>query len=77
MAKLIIPKLRKLITVGHSVFDYPGLLGRGTIQWNVPIYSLYMGVYLLPHEGKEPFDMSITFDQNGKILTVEDVRWKN
>lgn len=76
-AKLVIPQLRKLITVNSSVFDYPGLLGRGTIQWYDPSYTLYMGVYLRSHQGTEPFDMKITFDKTGKILAVEDVIWKN
>ena len=76
-AKEIVPQLRKLIVAGRTVFDYPGLLGRGAITWNSPDYDLYLGVYLRSDQGCEPYDMRITFDQKGKILTVEDVRWKN
>src|SRR5688572_63548 len=52
-AKRIVPELRKLIRVGASVLDYPGLIARGDITWSQYSgnYEIYLGVYLRGHEG--------------------------
>ena len=76
-AKEIVPKLRKLLVVGRSVFDYPGLLARGEITWSALSYDLYIGVYLRPNQGRGPYDFRVTFDAKGVILSVEDVVWKH
>ena len=74
-AKAIVPALRKLIKPGTSVFDYPGLLARSTISYDEleRKYEGYVGVYLLPHEGREPYDFRVVFDAKGLILEVQDV----
>jgi len=76
-AKTIVPKLRKLLVTGRSVFDYPGLLSRGTITWSGSEYDLYLGVYLRRDQGQGIYDFRLTFDAKGKILAVEDVIWKH
>jgi len=77
--KVAVPELRKLIKVGKSVFDYPGLLARGWVTFigpPPPEYSVYIGVYLRIDQGREPYDFRIFFDGEGKITAVEDVIWK-
>lgn len=74
-AKAIVPALRKAIKPGTSVFDYPGLLARGTISYDEHArkYRCYVGVYLLSHEGREPYDFWVVFDEKGQIEEVQDV----
>jgi len=76
--KIAVPKLRKLIKVGTSVFNYPGLLSKGYVSYHEysKEYEIYIGVYLLTHEGSGPYDMQIFFNQNGIIERVETVVWK-
>jgi hypothetical protein len=78
-AKLIVPKLKKTVKTGKSIFDYPGLIAKGNISYDGDLheYSLYIGVYLLKHEGKEPYDFRVVFDKNGIIKSVTDVVWRN
>lgn len=78
-AQEIVPRLRKLIEVGSSVFDYPGLLGRGDIAWHeyANEYELYLGVYLRAQEGRGEYDFKITFDVKGVITGVKSVVWKH
>ncbi|MES2695211.1 MAG: hypothetical protein V4773_17180 [Verrucomicrobiota bacterium] len=78
-AKDIVPRLRKLILAGSSVFDYPGLVARGEIRWSEveKHYELYIGVYLRDSEGQGPYDMNIRFDAKGTIVEIKDVRWKS
>jgi hypothetical protein len=77
-AKVIIPQLRKAIKPGTSVFDYPGLLARGSISYDEYSrkYECYFGVYLRREEGCEPYDFRITIDEKGLIKEVMDVIWK-
>jgi len=74
-AKIAIPKLRKLITVGSSVFDYPGLLAHGRITYGAG-YRLYFGAYFSGAEGHGPYDFNVVFNDTGIITAVDDVRWK-
>ncbi|MCK5708067.1 MAG: hypothetical protein KAI43_10480 [Candidatus Aureabacteria bacterium] len=84
-AKKIIPELRKLIKIGNSVFDYPGLIAHGKIQYTVlkqisdvtfeKGYILYLGVFF-GAEGIRETDFQIVFDENGIITEVNDVDWK-
>lgn len=73
-AKVNLPKLRKLLRPGTSVFEYPGLLAHGKISYNEysKTYNCYIGLYLLPHEGVEPYDFYLTFDSRGQITAVEN-----
>ncbi|MBK8803227.1 MAG: hypothetical protein IPN71_14455 [Fibrobacteres bacterium] len=77
--KIAIPKLRNLLIVGASVFDYPGLLSRGVISYdeNGDIYCMYVGAYFRKHEGSGPYDFRLFFDRMGKITAVETVVYKN
>ncbi len=79
--KEAVPKLRKLIKVGHSVFEYPGLLSRGRISHSEltreSLYTQYIGVYLRSSEGSEPYDFEITFNSKGIIQSVKSVVWKH
>ena len=77
-AKLIIPQLKGIIKVGKSIFNYPGLITKGRISYDSDTeeYRLYIGVYLLDHEGKEPYDLNIVFASNGIIKSVKNVIWK-
>lgn len=79
--KETIPKLKSMIKVGHSVFEYPGLLSRGRISYDAldrkNPYSMYIGVYLRGHEGSEPYDFEITFSPKGIINSVKPVVWKS
>jgi hypothetical protein len=74
-AKVIIPKLRKAIKPGTSVFDYPGLLAHGSIYYDEDggKYECYVGVYLDRDEGVAPYDFRFIFDEKGRIITVQDV----
>ncbi len=75
--KEIIPKLRKSLKTGASVFNYPGLLCKGDISFDAGLetYTLYLGVSLMPEggEGTVRTKFKITFDSKGKILRVENV----
>jgi hypothetical protein len=74
-AKSVIPNLRKHILEGTSVFDYSGLLSRGSISWNEysKVYTMYLGVGTVGDEGTEPFAMLVIFNTQGKISAVRDV----
>ena len=75
-AKLIIPKLRKHIKKGSSIFDYPGLIEKGRIKYRPPrLYLLYLGVYLKSEEGKGPYDFRVIFNKQGIIEEIQDVDW--
>jgi hypothetical protein len=74
-AKLVIPKLRKRIKEGTSVFDYPGLLSRGLISWNEDSkdYTMYLGVATVNEPRTEPYAILITFNTQGVISAVRDI----
>lgn len=78
-AKEVIPKLRPLLTVRSSVFDYPGLLACGEVHWldYAREYEVRLGVYLRPTEGRGPYDFKVTFDEKGTITSVTDIVWKH
>lgn len=77
-AKNIVPKLKELIKIGTSVFDYPGLISKGSIRYNKDMneYSLYIGVYLRRHEGSGPNDFELIFDEKGIIKEVKKCIYK-
>ncbi|QQS06933.1 MAG: hypothetical protein IPK50_08555 [Fibrobacterota bacterium] len=77
--KSAIPKLRKLLIVGSSIFDYPGLLSRGLISYDESgdTYRMYIGAYFRDHEGSGPYDFQIFFDRLGKITAVKSVLYKH
>ena len=77
--KEIIPKVRSLIAVGSSVFDYPGLIAHGDISWSEDMqeYEIYLGVFLLGDQGKGPYDFKVITDAKGIITSVKDVVWKH
>lgn len=79
----IVPKLRKLIKPGASIFDYPGLLSHGPSVYNPPIdedtpenYQLYVGYNPAHIQGVFPYDFKVEFNSKGVIVTVKDVVWK-
>lgn len=74
-AKSIVPVLRNAIKPGTSVFDYPGLLACSTISFDEygRKYQCYVGVYLLSHEGREPYDFWVVLDEKELIVEVQDV----
>lgn len=85
-AKASIPKIRKLIKPGTSVFDYPGLLALGRIttsgiyfsskaspKYN---YDLYLGAHFGGGEGIHAYDFTVTFNEQGIIAAVKNVDWK-
>ena len=78
-AKEIVPKLKKAIKVKESLFIYKGLLAKGDVKYRKDLqeYSLYIGVYLRQHEGNEPYDFRIIFDESGIIKEVKKVYWKH
>lgn len=75
-----IPKIRKLIKPGKSIFDYPGLLSRGRITYNdgsnKPYYTQYFGAYLRSTEGSGSYDFEIIFNCDGLITEVKSVVYK-
>lgn len=79
-AKEIVPRLRKLLKVGSSIFDYPGLLSKGDIRFNSneKTYGLYVGVSFVRAggQGSSPYAFTVHFDDKGKILDIADVVWK-
>ncbi|MEO5961385.1 MAG: hypothetical protein ABIR80_19930 [Opitutaceae bacterium] len=78
-AKEIIPKLKRLISVGSSVMDYPGLIARGDITWSQSLqeYEIYLGVNLRGAEGIGSHDFKIIVDAKGVITSIRDVAWKH
>ena len=78
-AKRSIPEIRKLIIVGTSVFDYPGLLAHGHItyhEYSDSGYELYFGYWSGGSQGTEPNDFRVIFNGKGVITAVESVIWK-
>lgn len=73
-AKSIIPKLRRSIQPGESIFDYNGLLAKGDINYREysKEYTIWVGI---PHsmEGIAPYEFQIVFDEKGIILSVDDL----
>ncbi len=80
-----IPKIRKLLKVGASVFSYPSLLAHGDISYqaigkgdpfalnaNIEMgYRLYMGLPV--GHTRHTFDVEILFDSTGTIREISDV----
>ena len=79
--KIAIPKLRNLIKIGTSIFDYPGLLSRGFISYSEYSsdgkYRMYIGAYFRSREGSGPYDFEILFNEKGIITNVKTVVWKH
>ena len=77
-AKNIVPKLKELIKTGTSVFDYPGLISKGSIRYNIHKneYRLYIGVYLRRCEGSGPNDFELIFDEKGIIKELNRCIYK-
>jgi hypothetical protein len=79
--KIAIPKLRSQIREGTSIFEYPGLLAKGSISYSgyasVDKYRMYLGSYFRDHEGSGPFDFEVLFDEKGIITAVRSVVWKH
>ena len=79
-----IPKLRKLIKIGTSIFDYPGLVTRGYATYDRRKYDKRGGAYTLfvsasfsGREGRSlPYEFRLTFDDKGLITALEDVTYK-
>lgn len=79
----IVPKLRKLIKPGTSIFDYPGLLSLGPPAYHPPMgeaapenYQLHVGYNSAHMQGVFPHDFNVEFDGKGIIVAVKDVVWK-
>jgi len=78
-AKNIVPKLRDLIQIGKSIFDYPGLITKGPIRYDSDKkkYTIHIGVYLSNHEGQGNTDFILTFDERGIIERTDKVIYKH
>ena len=86
LAQERIPKIRALIKPGTSIFDYPGLLAAGTIEYMVlrelpggtfeHSYQLYLGVFLAD-EFTQPWDFHVFINEKGIITEVKSVDWKH
>jgi hypothetical protein len=80
VARERIPKLRELIAVGDSVFDYPGLLAVGETLFienrnehpeiTGKFYRLFIGITAQTGEGHVPNMFGLDFDQKGKIVSI-------
>lgn len=83
-------KLRSLLKVGASIFDYPGLLAHGEIQYDpsraepfsssenqkpsAPVYRLFVGLFRYRGKGPENFD--IVFGKDSVILEIRTITSK-
>jgi len=86
LAQERVPKIRALIMPGTSIFDYPGLLAAGSIEYTVLRqlpdgtfehgYQLYLGVFL-DEEFTEPWDFHVVFNESGIVTAVKSVDWKH
>ncbi|MEA3208719.1 MAG: hypothetical protein QOE70_1776 [Chthoniobacter sp.] len=85
--KINVPKIRKLIRVGASILDYPGLIAYGRIIYNNGMqqflpkqsewdYSLYLGV---PNdqEGIGKWEFEVVFNERGIITALNNVDRKH
>ena len=86
LAQERIPKIRALIKVGTSVFDYPGLLAAGRLHYDalreLPDrtfefdYIIYFGVFVESRgEGVGASDFEAVINEKGIITEVRNVRW--
>jgi hypothetical protein len=80
-----IPRLRKLIKINASIFDYPGLLTRGFLSSSRDYsrkgeHEIYRLMVSATYNGKEgtisPYEFELYFDDSGIITKINDVRWK-
>ena len=79
-----VPKLRKLIKIGTSIFDYPGLVTRGYATYDRRKYDKRGGAYTLVVsasfsglEGRSlPYEFRLEFDDRGLITALEDIVYK-
>ena len=69
--------IEKVISVGQSIADYPGILSHGTIKWDTAskTYTLILGL--------RPFDagdglgqFGVSFDLAGRITAKERFKYK-
>ncbi len=86
LAQERVPKIRPLIKPDTSIFDYPGLLAAGTIEYTILRelpggtfeygYRLYLGVFLAD-EYTQPWDFHVFINEKGIITAVKSVDWKH
>jgi hypothetical protein len=90
--KEVVPKLRKLLKTGVSVFTYPTLLAHGDVTWTIitPVSKLRepdhdpksvewgyrLYVGMPVEEFVHPYDFQVLFDSTGTIRSIEGVDWK-
>jgi hypothetical protein len=80
-AKKSVPKLRKLIRIGSSIFEYPGLMTRGHLLYNhigsIGTYSLRISATFIGREAAVlPWEFMLEFDDRGTITKIYDIRYK-
>jgi len=87
-AHLTVPKVRRLLKIGTSILDYPGLLAHGDISYQSigrgdPFasakssergYRLYIGLPV--NRTGHDFNFEIIFDSSGTIREINDVPGK-
>jgi hypothetical protein len=90
--KEVVPKLRKLLKTGVSVFTYPTLLAHGDVTWTIitPVSKLRepdhdpksvewgyrLYVGTPAAEFVHPYDFQVLFDSTGTIRSIDGVDWK-
>ena len=90
--KEVVPKLRKLLRTGVSLFTYPTLLAHGVVTWTIitPVSKLRehdhnpksvewgyrLYVGMPVEEFVHPYDFQVLFDSTGTIRSIEGVDWK-
>jgi hypothetical protein len=87
----VIPKLRKLLKVGTSVFNYPSLLAHGDITYQIikasgadsfaesaaPVeYGYRLYMGIPKSEFTHIYDFELLFDSQGVIRAINSVDWK-
>ena len=80
-AKESVPKLRKLIRIGSSIFEYPGLMARGSLLYyrigTKGTYSLTISATFIGSEAAvRPWEFRLEFDDRGTITKISDTRFK-
>ncbi len=69
-------KLRSHLKPGTSVFDYPGLLAKGSIRYRTETYTLQLGVYdKIRRAGSQGMfgPYLVVFDSKGMIREVKAI----
>jgi hypothetical protein len=75
-AKEVVPQLRKVIKKGKSVFEYPGLIAKGSIRYRMHSreYRIYFG-FCSVAEGIGATDFNVILNDKGIITSIENVDW--